>query len=318
MRKILLSLLFSLTSSLLPLTSLPLRAQSESGMRFGADVSYDISKRWGAEVGFTARLEEDATRFTTYDVGAGLDYKPLKWLKIGAGYGFIRDYGHADGPTIVFKKDPASPDGIKYNSNGYPVVNGYNYDEAYWRTKHRFYFDLTEKWKWGRFAFSLRERYQMTHYTSVEGVEYKYREELEEADLEGYTKPYMGPVCDEYGDPYWYGLDRVGDKGTKQKHYFRTRLGIEYNIKNVPATPFVSYELTNNLGEGFDVVRHRAQAGVDVRLTKNKRNFLSLSYIYQHGAQEEVGNNDLHIVAFGYKFKFASAKAQASKKKHKK
>lgn len=312
MRKVLFLLLF------LPPFALGIQAQSMGGAWLGAEAAYDITAKWGAELGLGARLEDDFGRLTRYDAGFGIDYKPVRWLKIGVGYDLARDYSFGEPATIVYKKDPNSPDGIKYNSSGYPVVNGFNAEDAYWRTKHRFTFDLTEKWKIGRVGFSLRERYLLSSNQAVEGCEYKYREELEAGDLADYSQPYYGPHVDEEGDSYWYGLDRIEGKDAKTKHALRTRLGIEYNIRRCPVTPFVSYEISNDLSDGFAFERHRVMAGVDWTFTRDKRHSLSVAYLYQHGAQEESGDADLHILSVGYKLNLESAIAKRQKKAAKK
>lgn len=343
MRKTLIAL-----SSLFALSA---AAQSESGLWLGAEASYDITDRLGADLELGARLENGFSTFTRYDAALGFDYKAARWLKLGAGYDFIRDHSLGEEPSVVYKKGKGefstndygflvdeegkrvNPDGYRIDSNENPIVNGYNVESPYWRTKHRAYFDLTEKWKAGRFGFSLRERYQFTSYTPVEGVELKYRDELESKPGPGYTSPwagahadylpagvapYVGPYADAYDDDYWYGLTDIKDKGSKTKHYLRTRLAVDYNIRRCPVTPFASYELANDLGDAFSIVRHRVSAGFDWNLTADKRHALSLAYIYQHGAQEEAGNADLHIISVGYKFSFESARAAAQKAAKKK
>lgn len=306
-----------LIATLLSLFALGAAAQSEGGLWMGADAAYDITAKWGVDLGVASRLEDDFSRMTRYDVSLGIDYKPVRWLKIGLGYEGARDYSRG-GVEIDYKKDPNSLDGIRYDSNGHPVVNGFNVEQPYWRTKHQFTFDLTEKWKVGRFSFSLRERYLLNRVMGVDDCEYKYRYELEADDLPDYTQPYYGPYVDADGDSYWYGLKRTEGKNAKTRHSYRTRLGIEYNIRRCPVTPFASYEIVNSLDDNFSIVRHRAMAGADIRLTRNKQHTLSLAYLYQHGAQEEVGNNDLHILSVGYKFSFESARAARQKKAAKK
>lgn len=310
MRKTLLAL-----SSLLALSA---AAQSEGGLWLGADASYDITSRLGAELEVGTRLENDFSRVTRYDAALGLQYRLARWIKVGAGYDFIGDYNGSRELDVVYKKDSNSPDGIRYDSNGNPVVNGYNQDAAFWRPKHRAYFDLTGKWRVGRFNLSLRERYQFTRYAPKTGVVSKYREELEAEDLDGYTQPYIGPFTDAYGDDYYYGLDRLDDKKGKSKQYLRQRVGVEYNIRRCPVTPFASYEIANDLGNDFSLVRQRVSAGIDWNLTANKRHALSLAYIYQRGAHEEAGSDDMHILSVGYKLSLESPRAQREKKAAKK
>lgn len=301
-------------------------AQGQGGLWLGADVSYDITSRLGAEVEIGGRLEDNFTSFNRYDAAFGLSYKPLKWLKLGASYDFIRDYNPGEAEVLYRLDDHGAP---VLDTDGNPIVKGVNVDDAFWRTKHRAAFDVTGKWKAGRFGFSLRERYQFTHYAPTEVNEWKYRDEYDadeyQREVEKGADParFYGPVAGADGEDYYYELKKSGldTKGSKQKHYLRSRLAIDYNIRRCPITPFVSYEIANDLGDGFSVVRHRASAGFDWNLTRNKQHALSLAYIYQHGAREEVGNADLHIISIGYKFSLESprAKAQrAAKKKAKK
>lgn len=305
-------------TTILATFALSAAAQSESGLWLGADVSYDITHRLGAEFELGTRFEDNFSSFTRYDAALGFDYKLLPWLKLGAGYDFIRDYSPGEAPSLVYKKDANSPDGLRHDSDGNLVVNGYNAEASYWRTKHRAYFDATGKWKAGRFTFSLRERYQFTNYAEVEDVELRYRDELEPSDLKDYTGSYVGPYIDSEGDSYYYGLTRTEGKSTKAKHYLRSRLAVDYNIRHCPLTPFASYELANDLSDGFSVVRHRATVGFDWNLTRNKQHALSLAYAFQHGAHEEAGNSDMHIFSIGYKLSLQSPRAKAAKKAKKK
>lgn len=328
MRKVLSLLLFPV--------ALGASAQSAGGMWLGAEADYDITSRLGAELSVGGRIEDNFDRLTRYDAGLGVTYKALRWLKVGVGYDFARDYSLGEPLQLVYKKGkgdvttneyghlvdangkPVNADGVRIDSNGDPIVNGYNEETTYWRTKHRFTFDLTEKWKVGRLTFSLRERYLLSRNLSVDGCEYKYREELEESDLAGYAGPYIGPYVDQANDSYWYGLDRIEGKSAKTKHDLRTRLAIDYNIRRCPVTPFVSYEISNDLCDRFAIERHRVTGGIDWNFTADKRHALSLAYLYQHGAQEETGDTDLHIISVGYKFSFESALAKRQKKAAKK
>lgn len=300
-------------------------AQSEIGLWLGAEASYDITDSFGADLELGARLEDGFSTFTRYDAALGFQYKPIKWLKLGAGYDFIRDYSFGE-TEIVYK---TNADGsIRLDSDGNRVVKGVNVDDVFWRTKHRVYFDLTEKWKLGRIGVSLRERYQLTRYVPADVYEFKYREEY---DTEDYREAigkgadvasFYGPVVGDDHEEYYYELDaeKTGwdDKKAKTKHYLRTRLAVDYNIRRCPVTPFASYEPVFDLGDAFSIVRHRVSAGIDWNLTANKQHALSLAYIYQHGAQEEVGNADLHMISVGYKFSFESALAKAQKAAKKK
>lgn len=319
-----------LSSLLLSAFALSSMAQSESALWMSAEASVDLTRRWGADLELGTRIGDNWQQPMRYNVGFGFDYKAFKWLKVGAGYICIRDYHPSETEVLYKTNDDGS---IRLDSDGNRVVKGINADDAFWRTKQRLYFDLTEKWKVGRFGFALRERYQFTRNLPTDVFERKFREEYE-ADEMGMThydpSLWYGPVANVNDlnpslsgqDFYYYELDadKTGPdtKSGKSKHNFRTRLTIDYNIRRCPVTPFVSYELANNLCDRFSVVRHRAQAGIDWNLTKSKQHALSLAYLYQHGAEDEAGRNDLHVLSIGYKFRLETAKAKAQKAAKKK
>lgn len=276
-------------------------AQTESGLWLGVDATHDFSKKWSTDISIGGRLEDNWSSFTRYDAALGFDYKPYKWLKLGFGYDFIRDHSSAEN-SIKFKKN--TDGSIRYDSDGNAVVRGWSRNEAYWRSKHRFYFDVTGKLKAGRFTFSLRERYQYTLYAEANYIQNKFYEEMDEEDFEDYTGEYFGPYTDKYGDLYYFGFTEADEdtKNVKHKHYLRSRLGAEYNIRHCPVTPFANYEIANDLGDGLSVVRHRVQAGIDWKVAKGHN--ISAAYLFQHGAKEETGDADLHVLSIGYQFKF--------------
>lgn len=301
-------------------------AQSEGGVWLGAEADYDITSRLGAELSVGTRVEDNFSLFDRYDVGLGFSYKPLRWLKFGVGYDFARDYSPATS-EIDYEQEDTPPYNYCLDSEQNPVVNGFNRQSEYWRSKHRVNFDLTEKWKAGRFTFSLRERYLFSYNNAVNDVKLKYRKELDEDEVEDFVPGVVPPEGAAsvvgfqhpfYGYDCWYGLKRVEDKDAKARHSFRTRLGIEYNIRHCPVTPFVSYEISNDLADGFAIERHRVMGGIDWVFTRDKRHAFEFAYLYQHGAQEETGNADLHIINIGYKFNFESALAKRQKKAAKK
>lgn len=270
-------------------------AHAESGLWYGIDATHDFNKRLALDLSLGSRIEEDGwSRYTRYDVAGGLDWKALSWLKLGIGYDFIRDYSPEEIKVKYKDDDPAQR------------VTGFNVDESYWRSKHRLFFDITGKLKCGRFTFALRERYQYTRYTPIDNLkEYKYRYRQEYANAAEVPNPYLTAVMPD-GTVRYFELDpertELEKKSAKDKHYLRSRLSVEYNIRHCPLTPFVSYEVANDLGESLQLVRQRVQAGFDYKIRKGHT--LSLAYLYQHGEKEETGDADFHVLSLGYKFKF--------------
>ena len=280
--------------SFLCLLTASVAAHAESGLWYGVDAVHDFNKRLSMELGIGSRLEDGWSRYTRYDVAGGLDWKALPWLKIGVGYDFIRDYSPEETKVKYKDDDPTQR------------ITGFNVDQSYWRSKHRLFLDITGKLKCGRFTFSLRERYQYTRYAPIDNLEeYKYRYFQEYDDPSEITRPYL-PAEMSDGSIRYFELDpertELENKTAKDKHYLRSRIGIEYNIRHCPLTPFVNYEVANDFGSRLSLVRQRAQAGFDYKVKKGHT--LSLAYLYQHGEKEETGDADLHILSVGYKFKF--------------
>ena len=81
----------------------------------------------------------------------GADYKPISWLKLDAGYKFIRDHSLPE-----------------WNEEDQEET------EAYWGSKHRVYASATGSYKVQNVKFSLRERWQYTYRCEVPDVTYDW------------------------------------------------------------------------------------------------------------------------------------------------
>ena len=226
------------------------------------------------------RLQENATKALRWDFGLGASYKVTKFLKLGAGYTYIR------GLNLQEVKPRYKKDGV--------TVNGYNVDHEFWRNKHRLYFDVTGKVAWGRFTFSLRERYLYTHYNEAECLRDKYRTLLQDG-YTGDTYIYNGTEFMEYEQT-------TDQKKAKDKHALRSRLQVEYNIKGLPLNPYASYEVTNDLGNQWRYDKSRVCAGLEWKVTK--KHILDFGYIYQTESDNDEGNSNIHAIKVGYTFKF--------------
>lgn len=84
------------------------------------------------------RTHDGLSATERWAVSAGADYKLCRYLKMTAGYTYIRQQTQAE----ITRKGNIIP--------------------AYWQSKHRVSLALTGSYEWKRFAFSLRERYQYT------------------------------------------------------------------------------------------------------------------------------------------------------------
>lgn len=216
---------------------------TSAGMKFG------IAKGLTGNVEGEYRTQDGLAGTERWTASAGLDYKPLRWLKLAAEYKYI--HRHVESRTT--KKG--------------------NIVSDYWQPRHRASFSLTGSYRWNRFTFSLRERYQYTYHTEQRVAKWD-------------------------GDDGSAKSDELVD--AKSKHVLRSRLEAEYNIRKSRFTPFASCELYNSLTSGFDHEKTRWTFGTDYKL--NKRHSLSAFYRYVDTTDEDESNR--HIIGVGYKFKF--------------
>ena len=139
----------------------------------------------------------------------------------------------------------------------------YNHETKGWEVRHRYYFFATGSYRINRFTVSLRERFQSTY--------------------------------------------RVGVKETSKranpKLYLRSRLEVEYDIRNCKFEPFASVELYNTLNDpqGNKMNKLKYTAGSKYKL--NKRNSLQLYYRYVNFKDDDEGNGK-HMIGAGYSYKF--------------
>lgn len=269
--KYLLTLLLA-TAAVLP------SAADDFGVWTSLSAEHDFSKRASVELSLGVRAEDNLKAFARWDGGAALNFTPAKFLKLGAGFVYIYDRSLQE---------------EKVNFNDAGKRRGYNVDHGFWRSKYRFYFDASLRHTFGRFKVSLRERYQVTDYEATACKRDRYRSAVDET--------YGGTTYEWNGERFASFEQGLDEKDTNVKHYLRSRLQVEYNIRACPLTPYASYELSNNLSEGFDLDKKRLCLGTAWKVAKHHT--VSLGYLYQTGVDDD-GNSDLHAVDLSYKFKF--------------
>jgi hypothetical protein len=266
-------------------------AQSDFGVWTEIGVEKSFNKKFSLEASVENRMANNATQPQRWNAAIGGSYKPLKWLKLGAGYVFIYNRNFQEAEEKYKENDEGE---IVLGKDGKPIIEGYNVDHGYWRPRHRAYFDVQGKVDVGRFSISLRERYLYNYYVETEALRDKYRNPSQP----GYT----GNLYPFNGMEFMKYEQETDTKKAKSKHSLRSRLQVEYDIKGVPLTPFVSCELTNELSNAMQYDKVRAQAGVEWKI--NKKHILSGAYLYQNENQEIGPNESLHAIKLGYKFKF--------------
>lgn len=266
-------------------------AQSDFGVWTEIGVEKSFNKKFSLEASVENRMANNATQPQRWNAAIGGSYKPLKWLKLGAGYVFIYNRNFQEAEEKYKENDEGE---IVLGKDGKPIIEGYNVDHGYWRPRHRAYFDVQGKVDVGRFSISLRERYLYNYYVETEALRDKYRNPSQPG--------YSGSLYPFNGMEFMKYEQETDTKKAKSKHSLRTRLQVEYDIKGVPLTPFVSCELTNELNNAMQYDKVRAQAGVEWKI--NKKHILSGAYLYQNENQEIGPNESLHAIKLGYKFKF--------------
>ena len=266
-------------------------AQSDFGVWTEIGVEKSFNKKFSLEASVENRMANNATQPQRWNAAIGGSYKPLKWLKLGAGYVFIYNRNFQEVEEKYKENDEGE---LVLDKAGNPIVVGYNVDHGFWRPRHRAYFDVQGKLDVGRFSISLRERYLYNYYVETEALRDKYRNPSQPG-YSGNLYPFNGMEFMKYEQ-------EIDTKKAKSKHSLRTRLQVEYDIKGVPLTPFVSCELTNELDNAMKYDKVRAQAGVEWKV--NKKHILSGAYLYQNESQEVGPNASLHAIKLNYKFKF--------------
>lgn len=143
------------------------QADDDFGIWTGVEAEKKISNKFSVNAGVNFRTEQKLQSVGRWGATLGGDYKLIKGaagqpfsLKLGAGYSFL------------YARSPQEAE-AKYNSSG--IVNGYNVDHGFWRSKHRAFFDVSGKVGIGRFTLGVRERYQFTHHMGADYLRDRYR-----------------------------------------------------------------------------------------------------------------------------------------------
>ena len=273
------------------LAALPACAEDDFGLWTNVSIQKSLTSKLTLNGDFELRANDKVGDVSRYSVAAGLTYKPLKYLHLGATYNFIRDHSLSSYKEH-FKEDD---DGELDLEDGLPVLDGYNFYDSYWRNKHRINLEATGKVSFGRFTLSLRERYQYTHAAEVDVDRDQYRLLPENFPPSAWT----GGELTEINGRYAYLDDSdVKTKNGKDSQILRSRLKVEYNINHCPLNPYLSYEFNNDLTEKLHLDKTRLIVGTELKISKQHR--LDFAYLFQ----DYHGRDNLHAISVGYKFKF--------------
>ena len=284
----------------LVLAATTMAAQSDFGVWTSIEGSTKLNKK--LELSFEGEYRTQDISSTTERVSGAvnLSYKDknfLPFLKADVGYTYM--YMQYMGETTV-KYETNDEGEFELDDNGAYIPKHKNVDAAYWTARHRATASLTGSYKWGRFKFSLRERYQFT---------YRMPSQCDR------TRWYYDPFHEMFGDPEYY-LDEnqyngdgslnedysymTDEKKAKSDHKLRSRLQVSYDIKGCPFEPFAEVEVYNELDNAFAYDKIRYTVGTEYKI--NKKNKLKAYYRYQDYADvDEVSG---HVLGLGYSFEF--------------
>ena len=99
---------------------------------------------------------------------------------------------------------------------------------------------------------------------------------------------------------YSYEPDEDHGKEYKAKDrvLLRSKLGVDYNIRNCPVDPYVSAEF--GCGLNYSTNKWKFTAGADIKI--NKQNKIDLFYRYQIEDDDDEPNG--HFIGLAYNLKF--------------
>ena len=270
-------------------------AQSDFGVWTSIEGSTKLNKSLELSLEGEYRTQDMSSMTERIATGISLSYKnkTVPFLKADVGYSVMSMHGLGE-TAIKYNTDDEG--NFEVDDDGNLIPKHMNVDAPYWYTRHRVTASLTGSFKWGRFKFSLRERYQFTHrMRSYCDRTRWYYDPFHKMFPEDVPEYYLDD--DPESDDYSYMTD---EKKSKSDHKLRSRLAVSYDIKKCPFEPFAEVEVYNELDNAFAYDKIRYTVGTDYKI--NKEHKLTLYYRYQDYADvDEVSG---HVLGVGYAFEF--------------
>ena len=261
-------------------------AQSDFGVWTSIEGSTKLNKKMELSIEGEYRTQDMSSMTERASGAVNLSYKDknfLPFLKADVGYTFM--YMRYPGETAI-KYETDDEGNYELDDNGAYIPKHMNVDAAYWTARHRASASLTGSFKWKRFKFSLRERYQFTYRMPSQ------------CDRTRYYYFYFPPMMEEWDteNPEYM----TDEKKAKSDHKLRSRLQVSYDIKKCPFEPFAEIEVYNLLDENLAYDKVRYTIGTEYKI--DKKNKLKVFYRYQDYADiDEVSG---HVLGLGYSFEF--------------
>ena len=307
----------------------------------GVGLSWKPNKHWKVGIGYTFITKhylKETERKTVQENGEKYKYSILDDAGNEVsemdpnptslhGYPFYTTDGNFyDGTNLYLTEagDRYSYEGYNYSEK---TKNYVRVTEDYWRPKHRVSVDATYTTNrlWNCLRVSLRGRYQLTlipekdvdrvRTKTTNKTTWRYRSPTYDYDFtEGYKILIAG--YDQNPD-HWNRDSHTHDnpeleettevenstktKKNKTLHTLRSRLTIEYDKKGWDWTPYIYVEAFNDIASRMRLDKIRASIGVEYALTKQHK--LGIGYVFNH-EDDDDGNENIHAINVGYKFKF--------------
>lgn len=262
-------------------------AQSDFGVWTSIEGSTKLNKQLELSIEGEYRTQDMSTMTERASGAVNLSYKnkAIPFLKADVGYTFM--YMNYPAETeIKFKEDD---NGVLTD-----VPKHKNVDAAYWTARHRATASLTGSFKWNRFKFSLRERYQYTYRMPAQCNRTRWYYDTYH-QITGAPEYYLDE--DPNSEEYSYMVD---EKKAKSDHKLRSRLQISYDIKKCPFEPYVEVELYNQLDNAFAYDKIRYTVGTEYKINKEHK----LKFFYRYQDYADIDEVSGHVLGIGYAFEF--------------
>jgi len=279
------SMLF--VSLLLMALLLPMNSHAQNndfGMWFSVGAVKKINKQFNFSFETEYRLRDNLRKTDRWSFGVEGGYKITNWLKASAGYTLLYDNNekntYYDDPEEDVDEDTGEP---------YGYYGKVKKAAKYWGARHRFNISLTGEWKYNRFTFSIRERWQ-----------YTYRPE------KSIIRDYF--IYDTNGNLTSIEKETDKDGNFKNKIYkgkgknvLRSRFEMEYDFPQSKINPYLSVEVYNS----WSVNKIRFTTfGANWKITKSHIVDLCYRFQYVKGDDEIDDDPNMHVIGLGYKYKF--------------
>ncbi len=210
-------IIIALLATLLPLAAW---ADDDTGLTVGASVEKKFNKQWSMELEGEFRSRNDFRTADRVSLGLSGAYKPLRWLKLDAGYQLLIE----NNIEKITYNEPT------IDAEGHEVISYNNWRPSYWGLRHRVFVSVTGSYKIGRVELSLRERYRYTYRPTKTTTRY------------------------DFDNQYWEDTQVK----SKSQHILRSRFKVEWDIPKCKVDPWASVEVFNN--RMLDKVRYSAGA----------------------------------------------------------